>query len=296
MKQKYTITIADVQMNIVTDEDSDAVASIAGVIDRRMREIYLQSGNRCPKTEAALLCALDYCAERNRLQALVSDYEAQLAETDAQGLKEELEALKSENETLTRSLAVAEKEVRVTKANAELNEDKIAILAEKVMNAEAEAKRLAEELEALKAMPAPAVEVEKIAPVIEEVAPVVEEIAPVIEEVIPVVEEIAPVVEETQPVVEEVAPVVEEVELVVEEEPAPVEEAPKTPVAAILEGVEEPPVIELKPLRPAPDEDQLTFDIEEKKVEEKPATMEKEKQKAQKRVRSMFDLITFDNV
>ena len=282
MKQKYTITIADVQMNIVTDEDSEAVASIAGVIDRRMREIYLQSGNRCPKTEAALLCALDYCAERNRLQALVSDYEAQLAETDTAGLKEELEALKAENETLQKSLAIAEKEVRVTKANAELNEDKVAILAEKVMNAEAEAKRLAEELEALKAMPTPVVEV---VPVVEEIAPVVEE------EIAPVVEEIAPVVEE------EVAPVVEEIAPVVEEEVASAEEeAPKTPVAAILEGAEEPPVIELKPLRPAPDEDQLSFDIEEKKEEEKTVAIEKEKQKAQKRVRSMFDLITFDNV
>ena len=286
MKQKYTITIADVQMNIVTDEDSEAVASIAGVIDRRMREIYLQSGNRCPKTEAALLCALDYCAERNRLQALVSDYEAQLAETDAAGLKEELEVLKAENETLQKSLAIAEKEIRVTKANAELNEDKVAILAEKVMNAEAEAKRLAEELEALKAMPTPVVEV---VPVVEEIAPVVEE------EIAPVVEEIAPVVEE------EIAPVVEEIAPVVEEEVASAEEeAPKTPVAAILEGAEEPPVIELKPLRPAPDEDQLSFDIEEKKEEEKEeektVAIEKEKQKAQKRVRSMFDLITFDNV
>lgn len=289
MKQKYTITIADVQMNIVTDEDSEAVASIAGVIDRRMREIYLQSGNRCPKTEAALLCALDYCAERNRLQTLVSEYEAQLAETDTAGLKEELEALKAENESLQKSLDIAEKEVRVTKANAELNEDKVAILAEKVMNAEAEAKRLAEELEALKAMPAPVVE--EVAPVVEE-TPVVEEIAPVVEEA-PAVEEVAPVVEDT-PVVEEVAPVVEESAPVIEE--APAEEAPKTPVAAILEGVEEPPVIELKPLRPAPDEDQLSFDIEEKKEETKPAAIEKEKQKAQKRVRSMFDLITFDNV
>lgn len=289
MKQKYTITIADVQMNIVTDEDSEAVASIAGVIDRRMREIYLQSGNRCPKTEAALLCALDYCAERNKLQALVSEYEAQLAETDTAGLKEELEALKAENESLQKSLDIAEKEVRVTKANAELNEDKVAILAEKVMNAEAEAKRLAEELEALKAMPAPVVE--EVAPVVED-TPVVEEIAPVVEEA-PAVEEVAPVVEDT-PVVEEVAPVVEESAPVIEE--APAEEAPKTPVAAILEGVEEPPVIELKPLRPAPDEDQLSFDIEEKKEETKPAAIEKEKQKAQKRVRSMFDLITFDNV
>ena len=289
MKQKYTITIADVQMNIVTDEDSEAVASIAGVIDRRMREIYLQSGNRCPKTEAALLCALDYCAERNKLQALVSEYEAQLAETDTAGLKEELEALKAENESLQKSLDIAEKEVRVTKANAELNEDKVAILAEKVMNAEAEAKRLAEELEVLKAIPAPVVE--EVAPVVEE-TPVVEEIAPVVEEA-PAVEEVAPVVEDT-PVVEEVAPVVEESAPVIEE--APAEEAPKTPVAAILEGVEEPPVIELKPLRPAPDEDQLSFDIEEKKEETKPAAIEKEKQKAQKRVRSMFDLITFDNV
>ena len=75
--------------------------------------------------------------------------------------------------------------------------------------------------------------------------------------------------------------------------------------------------IEMKPLRrPAMDENQLQMDIEGK--EEKPAeekkepaediptlkplthsgdkNVENEKKKAQKRVRSMFDLITFDNV
>ena len=64
--------------------------------------------------------------------------------------------------------------------------------------------------------------------------------------------------------------------------------------------------IEMKPLRTRVDENQLTIDLapaEEAPIEEKPEekaesslNIEKEKQKAQKRVRSMFDLITFDNV
>ncbi len=222
MKQKYTITVADVQMNIVTDEDSEAVVAIAGVLDRRMREIYLQSGNRCPKTEAALLCALDYCAERNKLQALVNDYEAQLANTETADLKEELAAVKAENEELKKALDVAEKEIRVFKANDELNQDKINILTEKAMNADIEIKNLREEMEGRAT------------------------------------------------------------------EPEIPEEETKAPVAAIADETEEP-AIELQPLRPT--DDQLSFDIEK----EEPS-IEKEKQKAQKRVRSMFDLITFDNV
>ena len=58
MKQKYTITIAAVQMNIITDEAPEAVETVVGILDRKMREISLKSGNRCPKNEAALLCAL----------------------------------------------------------------------------------------------------------------------------------------------------------------------------------------------------------------------------------------------
>ena len=58
MKQKYTITIADVEMNVITDESPEAVEALVGLVDRKMREI-TGASRQCPKSEAALLCALD---------------------------------------------------------------------------------------------------------------------------------------------------------------------------------------------------------------------------------------------
>lgn len=82
MKQKFTITIADIEMNVVCDESPEAVEAIVGILDRKMREIALHS-RRCSKNEAALLCALDYCAENI-------------------GLRKELNSLRKENEALAR--------------------------------------------------------------------------------------------------------------------------------------------------------------------------------------------------
>ena len=64
MKKKYTITVAGVQMNVVAEESPEAVEALVGMVDRKMREI----GNACPKSEAALLCALDYCSEKIKAQ------------------------------------------------------------------------------------------------------------------------------------------------------------------------------------------------------------------------------------
>ena len=57
---------------------------------------YLRS-NRCSKTEAALLCALDYCSDKlkaqrkvKKLEALNAEYEMRISE-----LEEELEELKN---------------------------------------------------------------------------------------------------------------------------------------------------------------------------------------------------------
>ena len=98
MKQRYKITIADIPMNVTSDESPEAVEALVGVIDRHIREIYHKS-NRCSKTEAALLCALDYCADKlkaqrkiKRLEALTAEYEIKIAE-----LEEEIEALKRNN-------------------------------------------------------------------------------------------------------------------------------------------------------------------------------------------------------
>lgn len=108
MKQKYTITIADVQMNIITDEAPEAVETVVGILDRKMREISLKSGNRCPKNEAALLCALDYCAERTKLQEIVNKLEAERAGTDIDSLNAEMTKRGEELEEIIAKLTYSE--------------------------------------------------------------------------------------------------------------------------------------------------------------------------------------------
>lgn len=81
MKQKYSLSIADVDLNVTVDESPETVEYIVGVIDRKMRDILLKS-RYCPKTQAALLCALDLCA-------------------DKVNAKQEIDKLSDEIETLT---------------------------------------------------------------------------------------------------------------------------------------------------------------------------------------------------
>ena len=98
MKQKYTITVADVEMNVISDESAEAVEALVGLGDRKMREISLMS-KRCSKSEAALLCALDYCSDKIKAQRKVKALESKLALTEAA-----VEELEAENEELRREL------------------------------------------------------------------------------------------------------------------------------------------------------------------------------------------------
>lgn len=98
MKQKYTIVVADVEMNVISDEPAEAVEALVGIVDRKMREIGLMS-KRCSKSEAALLCALDYCSDKIKAQRKVKALESKLALTEAA-----VEELEAENEELRREL------------------------------------------------------------------------------------------------------------------------------------------------------------------------------------------------
>ena len=101
MHQKYTLTISDIEINVISDE-SPALVSI---VDRKMREISSKSRN-CSKAEAAILCSLDYCSDKIRAQRKIKAVEAKLALTEAtvdelieenEKLKNELAALKKNN-------------------------------------------------------------------------------------------------------------------------------------------------------------------------------------------------------
>lgn len=98
MKQKYTITISDIEMNVVSEESPEAVEALVGIVDRKMREITLKS-KRCSKSEAALLCALDYCSDKIKAQRKIKSLETKLALTEAA-----MEELQQENSQLHEEL------------------------------------------------------------------------------------------------------------------------------------------------------------------------------------------------
>ena len=107
MKQKYTITVADMDLNIISDASPDEVENIVGILDRRMRDINLKSP-RCTKNEAAVLCALGYCSERIAMQEAFKKVEKDAFRFAGENekLKKTIEGLEEELDNLRKDAAV----------------------------------------------------------------------------------------------------------------------------------------------------------------------------------------------
>ena len=92
MKKKYTLSIADMEINVITEASEESVEYLVGVLDRKIREIALKS-KKCTKSEAAVLCALDFCADKVELKNRVEALEDELEETkdDLEHIGEKLE-------------------------------------------------------------------------------------------------------------------------------------------------------------------------------------------------------------
>lgn len=97
MKQKFNITVADMQLNIVSDASPEEVEAIVGMLDRKMRDISLKSPT-CTKNEAAILCALSYCSERVAAQEAYKKMEKDCFRlvTENERMKKQIESLKVE--------------------------------------------------------------------------------------------------------------------------------------------------------------------------------------------------------
>ncbi len=97
MKQSYTVRIAGIELNLVSDEAEDYVNGLVHLIDQRVNEM-MESGRNISRTEAILFCTIDFfdtnCKNALRIERM-RDHIAKQEETIAK-LTAELAALRGE--------------------------------------------------------------------------------------------------------------------------------------------------------------------------------------------------------
>ena len=96
MKQKYTITLLDMPVSVVSDEDEETVKALAKALNEKLQSALWKS-RQVSKTEAALFCALDSFSEAQSTKQKLDKAEAQLELYTAN-----LARMKEENERLSR--------------------------------------------------------------------------------------------------------------------------------------------------------------------------------------------------
>lgn len=77
MKQKFTITLLDMPVSIVSDESEEDVKALAAKLNERVKAILFKS-RQVSKTEAALFCALEYLSDVENAKSRADKAEAQL--------------------------------------------------------------------------------------------------------------------------------------------------------------------------------------------------------------------------
>ncbi|MBQ9098834.1 MAG: cell division protein ZapA [Clostridia bacterium] len=107
MRQKFSITVADVPMNIVCEETQETVDEAVTFLDRQIRTLTSNKAHSCTKTEAALLSALDFYTQNLHLQERVKELEDFVHVSDPTGSTFEAALLRGENETLRAELQVS---------------------------------------------------------------------------------------------------------------------------------------------------------------------------------------------
>ena len=106
-KKKYSVKIADVDMNIITDEREDIVMRLVSLIDGEIKGITAQSRNYS-KIDAAILVALDHASNRLKAEKRVRNLEAQIALYDANLRRMREENIKLQNSMLGKVSETAE--------------------------------------------------------------------------------------------------------------------------------------------------------------------------------------------
>ena len=98
-KKKYSVKIADIDMNIISDEREDIVMKLVSQLDEQITAITKQSRNYS-KIDAAILVALDHSAARAKAEKRVRNLEAQISLYDANLRRMREENIKLKNSML----------------------------------------------------------------------------------------------------------------------------------------------------------------------------------------------------
>jgi len=104
---KHTITIADIDLNITTDESPEMVNHLVAVLDRSIRDLLIRLP-RLSKSEAAILCAVDYCAK-----SIKSEEKTREMEHDFIRISKELETIRAEHDALVTTVDELRRENRI---------------------------------------------------------------------------------------------------------------------------------------------------------------------------------------
>ena len=128
-KKKFSVKIADVDMNIITDEREDIVMRLVSLLDSEIKSITNQSRNYS-KIDAAILVALDHASNRLKAEKRVRNLEAQIALYDANLRRMREENIKLKNSMLgkvseTAEEIIAEEQIPLETEEAEIVEEKI---------------------------------------------------------------------------------------------------------------------------------------------------------------------------
>ena len=106
MRQKFSVKVADVTMNIVCEETQESINAACETLNNKIQAITAAAANSCTRTEAALLAALDVTTQNVHLMSRVKELEEFLHKADPTGDNFEASMLRGENETLRAELQV----------------------------------------------------------------------------------------------------------------------------------------------------------------------------------------------
>ncbi len=97
-KRRVSFNIAGMELSLVTDEPESTIENIVTTMNSAMNAL-INSNAKRSKLDAAVLCALDFCADKLTAEKKVRNLEAQIALYDAsmKRLKDENAALKKKS-------------------------------------------------------------------------------------------------------------------------------------------------------------------------------------------------------